>query len=96
MQTTLRIADEVYRLAKAEAAREGITLTRFIEEALALRLRQTPTPQPLGALPVFRDGPSLPPGFDLVEAMKEAEAEADRILANKLVTTRKTPRRCTG
>lgn len=45
------------RLAKAEAAREGITLTRFIEEALALRLRQAPTLQPPGALPVFRGGP---------------------------------------
>ncbi|MBO0722117.1 MAG: toxin-antitoxin system HicB family antitoxin [Blastocatellia bacterium] len=38
MQTTLRIEDEIYRKAKAEAAREGITLTRFIEEALRLRL----------------------------------------------------------
>ena len=53
MQTTLRIADEVYRLAKAEAAREGITLTRFIAAALALCLRQTPTLQSPGALPVF-------------------------------------------
>jgi len=74
MQTTLRIADEVYRLAKTEAAREGITLTRFIEEALALRLRQTPTVQSPEALPVFRGGPSVPPGFDLVEAMQEAES----------------------
>jgi hypothetical protein len=49
MQTTLHIADEVYRLAKIVAAREGITLTRFIEEALALRLRQTPTLQSPGA-----------------------------------------------
>ncbi len=96
MQTTLRIADEVYRQAKAEAAREGITLTRFIEEALALRLRQTPTLQPPGVLPVFRGGPSLPPGFDLVEAVKEAESEADRILASKLLTARKTARRRTG
>jgi hypothetical protein len=38
MQTTLRIDDTIYRQAKAEAAREGITLTRFIEEALRLRL----------------------------------------------------------
>jgi hypothetical protein len=38
MQTTLRIDDEIYREAKAEAAREGITLTKFIEEALCLRL----------------------------------------------------------
>ena len=34
MQTTLRIDDAIYREAKAEAARLGITLTAFIEEAL--------------------------------------------------------------
>ena len=41
MQTTLRIDDTIYRQAKAEAAREGITLTKFIEEALQLRLHTT-------------------------------------------------------
>ena len=37
MQTTLRINDKVYREAKAEAeaARRGMTITRFIEEALS-------------------------------------------------------------
>ena len=34
MQTTLRIDDTTYREAKAEAARRGVTLTRFLEEAL--------------------------------------------------------------
>jgi hypothetical protein len=34
MQTTLRIDDATYREAKAEAARLGLTLTRFIEDAL--------------------------------------------------------------
>ena len=44
MQTTLRIDDEVYRDAKVQAAREGATLTRFIEEALRERIaRSTPT-----------------------------------------------------
>ena len=38
MQTTLRIDDSLYREAKAGAARDGITLTRFIEEALRLRI----------------------------------------------------------
>lgn len=38
MQMTLRIDDTIYRQAKAEAARKGITLTKFIEEALRLRL----------------------------------------------------------
>jgi hypothetical protein len=34
MQTTLRIDAATYRAAKAEAARQGMTMTRFIEEAL--------------------------------------------------------------
>jgi uncharacterized protein (DUF433 family) len=40
MQTTLRIDDELYREAKAEAAREGVTLTRFLEDGLRLRLQK--------------------------------------------------------
>lgn len=46
MQTTLRIDEATYREAKAEAARRGVTLTRFIEEALRQRIRsgrQDPT-----------------------------------------------------
>jgi hypothetical protein len=34
VQTTLRIDDAIYRRAKAEAARRGMTLTLFLEEAL--------------------------------------------------------------
>lgn len=40
MQTTLRIDDQIFRTAKAEAARLGITLTRFIEEALHERIEK--------------------------------------------------------
>jgi len=40
MQTTLRIDDMIYRQAKVAAASEGITLTKFIEEALRARLAQ--------------------------------------------------------
>ncbi len=40
MQTTLRIDDHLYREAKAEAAREGVSLTRFLEEGLRLRLEK--------------------------------------------------------
>ena len=40
MQTTLRIPDDLYREAKAEAAREGTTLTRFLAEGLRLRINQ--------------------------------------------------------
>jgi hypothetical protein len=38
MQTTLRIDDTTYREAKAEAARCGVTLTTFIEEALRQKI----------------------------------------------------------
>ena len=41
MQTTLRIDDATYREAKAEAARLGLTLTRFIEEALRQRIARS-------------------------------------------------------
>jgi hypothetical protein len=40
VQTTLRIDDRLYREAKAEAARAGLSLTRFLEEGLRLRLEK--------------------------------------------------------
>jgi hypothetical protein len=43
MQTTLRIDDTTHREAKAEAARLGVTLTRFIEEALRHRITNSRT-----------------------------------------------------
>lgn len=41
MQTTLRINDEIYRAAKAQAAAQGETLTRFIEESLRERIARS-------------------------------------------------------
>jgi hypothetical protein len=40
MQTTLRIKDDLYRAAKARAALEGVTITKFIEDALDAKLRR--------------------------------------------------------
>lgn len=39
MQTTLRIHTKIFRRAKAAAAHERITLTRFIEQALERELK---------------------------------------------------------
>ncbi len=39
MNTSLRINNELYRLAKAEAVRRGITITAFIEQGLQLNLK---------------------------------------------------------
>lgn len=38
MQTTLRMKDDVYRRAKAKAGELGLSLTRFLEEAVEDRL----------------------------------------------------------
>jgi len=84
MQTTLRINDGIYRQAKAEAAREGITLTRFIEEALALRLQGAASLVPL-PLPTFRGGASCPPDFDLFAEVQRTQIASDEKLARRLL-----------
>jgi hypothetical protein len=57
MQTTLRIDDKLFREAKAEAARQGTTLTRFLEEGLRLRLQGKAIQEPKPYLfPVFSTG----------------------------------------
>ena len=38
MKTTLNLNDQVLRLAKRRAARDGTTLTKFVEDALRARL----------------------------------------------------------
>jgi hypothetical protein len=39
MKTTLEIPNDVFRLAKAKAAEQGIPLRQFVTEAVAERLR---------------------------------------------------------
>ena len=41
MKTTLDLDDELLRRSRQRAAQEGVTLTRFIEDALALRLEDS-------------------------------------------------------
>ncbi len=67
MQTTLRIDDELYREAKAEAVRSGITVTRFIEEALRLRLASSGSERRGG-------GESIRERDQLMEALLQATA----------------------
>lgn len=83
MQTTLRIDDELYRKAKSEAARQGVTITRYIEEALKLRLRQGSA---RGAgrvvLPTFAAGKGFPYSPEELKALAQrTEATADRAKA---------------
>jgi len=67
MKTTLLLNDEVHRQAKLASARLGIPLTRFIEEAIRLRIsadaaRRT---EPVAKLPVDNAKGGLQPGIDL-------------------------------
>jgi uncharacterized protein DUF6364 len=83
MQTTLRLDDELCRQAKAQAAAQGISLTRLIETAIREYLeRPAPTPRRRRLrLPVSRATGGLVAGFSTLE---EAVAAAD--LADELRT----------
>ena len=76
MQTTLRLDDELYRQAKAQAAALGISLTRFLEEAIRRQLAASAPPQRRRRirLPVSSASGGLAAGFSTLE---EAVAAAD-------------------
>jgi hypothetical protein len=80
MQMTLRIDDELYRRAKAQAAEQGTSLTKLVEEALRERLdRPAPPPrQRRLRLPVSTAAGGLSPGFsNLRDAIAVADLAAD-------------------
>jgi hypothetical protein len=76
MQTTLRLEDELYRQAKARAATLGISLTRFLEDAVREHLEASaPLPRDRRLrLPVSTAAGGLAPGFSTLD---EAVAAAD-------------------
>ena len=83
MQTTLRLDDELYREAKARAASLGISLTRFLEDAVREHL-QSPAPRSdrRFRLPVSTSTGGLQPEFStLEEAVAAADLENARRLA---------------
>ena len=85
MQTTLRIDDRLYREAKAAAARQGKTITRFIEEALQLRLEQPPFKGTPVTLPTF----TSEAGFDFNPAqLKQLQRESEQQLDTDKLTSR--------
>jgi hypothetical protein len=66
MRTTLDIDDELLARAKARAARERSSLTRLIEEGLALRLRglRGGASRRTAAPPIYHGKGGLAPGID--------------------------------
>jgi uncharacterized protein DUF6364 len=80
MQTTLRLDDELFRKAKAQAAAQGISLTRLVEEAIQEHLdKPASRPRRRLRLPVSTSAGGLAPGFStLGEAVAAADLAADR------------------
>jgi hypothetical protein len=77
MQTTLRIDDRLYREAKAEAAREGVSLTRFLEEGLRLRLeKKSATPAAQHAFRVFEATTPASSDWDTIRQIADEDQEA--------------------
>ena len=66
MKTTLNLDDQVLRNAKEKAARDGITLTAFVEEALRARLLQDSEKVTYRFQPRVVRG-SKPPNVDISE-----------------------------
>lgn len=65
MKTTLDINDQLLASAKVLAAQQGTSLTRLIEEGLALRLHaQTKPPSVKLRLPVLKGRKGLVAGVD--------------------------------
>jgi hypothetical protein len=76
----MRIDDAIFREAKAEAAREGMTLTRFLEEALTFRVqfgRQEKASASLD-LPVYDSGKRLPKSFNLATEIRASAIQDDQ------------------
>ena len=80
MQTTLRIDDRLYREAKAEAAREGVSLTRFLEEGLRLRLeKKSTTPAAPHTFRVFEATTPASPDWDTIRRLADEDQEAHEL-----------------
>lgn len=79
MKTTLNIDDRLLAQAKAVAAKERSTLTRLIEEGLALRLRRRrdDASGALAPLPVYAGKGGLAPGIDPTSNRSLFEAAGD-------------------
>lgn len=66
MKTTINIDDQVLKNAKAQAVRDGVTLTRFIEDALKARLLRQPGKEKYRLEPTVVTG-TRPPNVDIAE-----------------------------
>ena len=65
MKTTLNLNDQVLRQAKGRAAREGITLSRFVEDAVRARLAAVRDGKTLFRMRLITVKGDRPPNVDI-------------------------------
>ena len=65
MKTTLNLNDQVLRQAKERAGRDGITLTRFVENAMRAKLMASPRKGPGFKLKITTVKGKRPPNVDI-------------------------------
>ena len=56
MMTMLNVNENVMRALKTEAARQGVSVSKLLENTLCTFLDQKPKPAKLPSLPAFRGG----------------------------------------
>ncbi|MFZ4434665.1 MAG: CopG family transcriptional regulator [Microthrixaceae bacterium] len=79
MRTTINIAEQLYRDAKARAASTGQTVSEVIEDAVREALRpKASDPTPVAPLPVF-GGSGVLAGIDVTDSGSLLEAMDDGI-----------------
>lgn len=65
MKTTLNLNDHILRRAKRQAGRKGMTLTRFMEDALRAKLMDDSREQPSFKLVLETVRGHAPPNVDI-------------------------------
>lgn len=65
MKTTLNLDDQILRRAKDRAARDGVTLTRFVENALHAQLMASRHKRPGFKLELITVKGNRPPNVDV-------------------------------
>jgi hypothetical protein len=79
MRTTINIAEQLYRDAKARAASTGQTVSEVIEDAVREALRpKASDPTPVAPLPVF-GGSGVLAGIDVTDSGSLLDAMDDGI-----------------
>lgn len=80
MKTTLNLNGQILEAARKRANQDGLTLTRFVEEALRMKLLAADAPRPPFRLELLTVKGTQPPDVDIADrrALYEVLDQDDR------------------